>query len=147
VTGEFGLVLHTEDGGVTWKRQRSNVGSLMFGIQAIDDKKVVAVGGEGTFIETADGGQNWTQVNMGVTEHLLGVWPVGEKCFAVGRDGVVMVREMPQGSFRRIPNKVFGWIGSVVFRNAKEGFIAGGRGYLAKTTDGGATWTPLTGRK
>lgn len=143
ITGEFGMVLHTDDGGATWKRQRSDVGKLMFAIHAVNDKKVIAVGSEGTFIETDDGGLTWKQANLGVTEHLLSVWPVGNKCIVVGRDGVVMIRDNPQSVFKRIPNKVFGWIAAVFFRDGQEGFIAGGRGYFAKTTDGGATWKPV----
>jgi photosystem II stability/assembly factor-like uncharacterized protein len=143
IAGEFGLVLHTEDGGATWKRQRSNVGKLMFAIHAKDDKNLIAVGSEGIFIETLDGGVHWKEVATGVEEHLLGVWPVGERCFAVGRDGLIIVRDKPQDSFRRIPIKFFGWLGSVVFLNEKQGYIAGARGFFAKTVDGGATWAPL----
>jgi photosystem II stability/assembly factor-like uncharacterized protein len=146
IAGEFGLVLYTEDGGATWKRQRSNVGKLLFAIHATDDKKAVAVGSEGTFIETADGGLHWKEIATGIEEHLLGVWPVGERCFAVGRDGVIAVRDKPEGAFKKIPIRFFGWISSVVFRDAKEGFIAGARGFFAKTTDGGATWKPLVGK-
>ena len=146
IAGEFGLVLFTDDGGVTWKRQRSNVGKLMFDIRAIDDKRVVGVGSEGIFIETVDGGIHWKEVPTGASEHLLGVWPLAQKCFVVGRDGLVMVRDNAAAPFKRIPMKVFGWINGVIFRDDRNGFIGGGRGYLAKTTDGGTTWTPLVAK-
>jgi photosystem II stability/assembly factor-like uncharacterized protein len=146
ITGEFGLVLYTEDGGTTWKRQRSNVGKLMFDIHASDDKNIIAVGSEGSLIETSDGGLHWKDQSLGFSEHLLAVTTIEKKCVAVGRDGVVVIRDKPGAAFVRVPMRVFGWVNAVGFRDAKVGFIGGGRGYLAKTTDGGATWVPLVAK-
>jgi len=100
--GEFGLVLHTDDGGETWKRQRSNVSFLLFAIRAIDQRRLVAVGSDGICIETDDGGLKWRAVNTGVSEHFLDIAQVKGTRYLVGENGLIMVQEDPRGSFRRV---------------------------------------------
>jgi photosystem II stability/assembly factor-like uncharacterized protein len=146
ITGEFGLVLHTEDGGATWKRQRSNVSILMFEVKAIDDKRLVVVGSEGSFIETDDGGLNWRRIDTGASENLLCVSFAGNRYVVAGWNGLLLVREGPSGSFKRIPTGLYSWLGSVAFLDDRLGFVAGGRGYLLKTTDGGMSWNRLAGK-
>ncbi|MBN1654703.1 MAG: hypothetical protein JXA30_13110 [Deltaproteobacteria bacterium] len=146
ITGEFGLVLHTEDGGETWKRQRSNVSLLMFTIRAITKDKLVAVGSEGTYIETEDGGNHWNEIETGVTENLYSVSLLGNKCIVAGQWGLVLVRDDAKGSFTRVPTGLYSWLGSTAMIDSRVGFVAGGRGYLLKTSDGGMTWEKLSGR-
>ncbi|MBN1653121.1 MAG: hypothetical protein JXA30_05025 [Deltaproteobacteria bacterium] len=147
IAGEFGLVLHTDDGGTTWKRQRSNVNLLMFAIRAIDNRKLLAVGSEGILIETEDGGVNWKRVQTGVTEHLLDILQVGEKRYIAGQDGLILIQESRQKAFRRIPVGLYSWLGTAAFFDERSGFIAGGRGYLLKTSDGGTNWETPRGIK
>jgi photosystem II stability/assembly factor-like uncharacterized protein len=146
IAGEFGLVLHTEDSGKSWKRQRSSSFKLLFAIRAIDSLNVVASGAEGTFIETRDAGATWKSVPTGVTEHLMDLCPAGDALYLVGRDGVVLVREAPAGSVERLSSGIYAWLGSVLFHDARRGFVAGGRGYLLRTDDGGKSWKRLSGR-
>jgi photosystem II stability/assembly factor-like uncharacterized protein len=144
IGGEFGLVLHTEDGGQSWKRQVNNSGKLLFSLRAMDAEHVLAVGIEGNLIETRDGGENWKAVDAGVREHLLDVWPLDGKCYVVGRDGVVLVREGDEGDFRRLNLGIFAWLGTVRFLDQKLGFVAGGRGFLLRTGNAGAEWQRLS---
>lgn len=146
ITGEFGIVLHTEDGGETWKRQRSNVSLLMFSVRAIDKNKVIAVGTDGIFIETEDGGIHWNPVDTGASEILLSVSPIGNKCVVSGRDGLILLRNKPGDPFTRVSTGLYTWLGSVAMIDSRLGFVAGGRGYLLKTNDGGKTWKKLSGK-
>jgi photosystem II stability/assembly factor-like uncharacterized protein len=140
IGGEFGLVLHTTDGGKSWKRQVNSAGKLLFSLRAIDPQHVLATGVEGNLIETRDGGQTWKSVDAGVEEHLLDLWPVGDGYYLVGRDGVVLVREGKDKSFKRLDLGIYTWLGTIRFLDDKTGFVAGGRGFLLKTKDAGARW-------
>jgi len=146
ITGEFGLVLHTDNGGESWKRQRSNVSLLLFAVHAIDKDKAVAVGTDGIIIETEDAGLHWNPVETGVSDHLLGISLFGNKMVVAGRDGVVLVREKPGDPIKRIWTGLYTWLGSVAMVDPSLGYVAGGRGYLLKTTDGGKTWKVLSGK-
>jgi photosystem II stability/assembly factor-like uncharacterized protein len=145
IVGEFGLVLRTEDGGQTWKRQLSASGKLLFAIHVLDSRRALVAGSEGTFMETLDGGASWTAHPTGVSQHLLGLWPTGESVTLVGRDGVILVRQHEKAPFVRRPAGLFTWLNAVVFVNADIGFAVGGRGHLLMTKNAGESWKRLAG--
>lgn len=146
IVGEFGLILVTEDGGKSWSRQLSEVGTLLFSVRALDENRVIAVGGEGALLQTFDGGKNWEVVKTGLSEHLLDAWSIGDKLYVVGRDGVVMAQQGRGKPLRRLLSDMYAWLDVVRFLDDQLGFIAGGRGFMLKTTDGGASWQRLSGR-
>jgi photosystem II stability/assembly factor-like uncharacterized protein len=147
IFGEFGLILHSADGGLTWKRQRSASGMILYDSCVRGSQHLLAVGAEGALVETTDGGQSWTAIDPGTKEHILSIWPVNkEGLYLVGQDGMVLFRKNATDKFKRLPTGIFSWLGSVLFLDEKLGFVAGGRGYLLKTTDGGTSWTRLAGR-
>jgi photosystem II stability/assembly factor-like uncharacterized protein len=146
IAGEFGLVLHTEDGGQTWKRQPSASGKLLFALHVLDRNRVLAVGSEGTFMETADGGRSWQAADTGTEQHILGLYPLGDSLYLVGRDGLVMVRRGKAESFKPLKAGLYTWLMTVGFFDDQTGLVAGGRGHLLQTSDAGETWQRLSGR-
>lgn len=146
IMGEFGLVLHTADGGQTWKRQPSASGKLLFALQVLDGDHVLAVGSEGTFMETADGGKSWKAADTGTQQHILGLYLVGDSLYLVGRDGLVMVRKGPEQSFKRLSAGLYTWLMTVGFFDEQSGMAAGGRGHILQTSDAGENWKRISGR-
>jgi photosystem II stability/assembly factor-like uncharacterized protein len=146
IAGEFGLVLHTEDGGRSWKRQPSASGKLLFTLKVLDQKRILAAGSEGTLMETKDGGRSWSAIEAGTDLHVLGLCPVGESLFLVGRDGLILVRQGSEGPFQPQKSGLYTWLMSVAFLDSQIGFTAGGRGFLLTTTDAGRNWRRLSGR-
>jgi photosystem II stability/assembly factor-like uncharacterized protein len=69
IVGEFGKILHTSDGGATWKeQQQSLVGEgvtdaldlpTFFGVDCTSAKDCTAVGLDGKIASTSDGGATW----------------------------------------------------------------------------------------
>ncbi|MBW1807662.1 MAG: hypothetical protein JRJ87_05660 [Deltaproteobacteria bacterium] len=145
IVGEFGLVLYTEDGGTSWKRQRSASGKLMFAVHAIDAQNVIASGCEGTYMTTSDGGLTWKAQKTNVPEHILGIWPQKDKTYLVGRDGLILVTSSTD-SFKHLPAGLYTWLNAVEFVDSNLGFAVGGRGHLLKTVDAGKTWQRISGR-
>ena len=57
--GSNGLILRTEDGGLTWTDNESPVQTNLFSVTAIGKRGAVAVGELGTVLVTEDGGVTW----------------------------------------------------------------------------------------
>ena len=87
ITGNYGIIYHSSDGGETWIEQDSKIvkGILCDGI-FLDNNTGWAVGTYGTVIHTSDSGETWTKLNTGTDRHLFGIfflnkdlgWAVGE---------------------------------------------------------------------
>ena len=105
-------ILHTNDGGKTWRVQKSNLLSLepdprqssnFRQISAIDNNNVWVVGGEGQIYKTTDGGTEWKKVVPG-NEYDNTYWT------------------------------------SVKFIDDKHGWIGSLNGVILSTKDGGINW-------
>ena len=163
IVGEFGLILHSMDGGQTWKRQRNPAPRLLHDVIVVaeaakaDDApdagdagataaRLIAVGAEGLAIETRDGGAAWMEVKTGTAEHLFGAAAVGDREFLVGANGTLLLGSLTKDGLGSMPVGVFTWLTAGLFLDERNGFLVGGRGHLMQTADGGATWQRLAGR-
>ncbi len=81
VVGDAGTILHTDDGGVTWKAQASHTDAVLRYVTFVDRRHGWAVGVAGTILHTDDGGATWAAQKSGTTELLEGV------AFADSRNG------------------------------------------------------------
>ena len=123
-----------------------------------DESAGLAVGDDGYFLRTANGGNRWetgrlqvTGVVVGRNENLQAVSIVDANfAVAAGFDGVVYKtsdRGMTWQSigYPNLPGEYF--ISDVKFINHNFGYVVGSRPGnaqgLFRTTDGGATWTPV----
>jgi photosystem II stability/assembly factor-like uncharacterized protein len=90
IVGEFGLVLHTGDGGKTWSSQRygSDLPQL-YAVKFLDDRRGTAIGQAGSVIHTDDGGQHWTAVDVSTGRDLHDLSLDGERGVIIG-EGVVL---------------------------------------------------------
>ena len=58
LTGMDGIIIKTEDGGETWKRQTPKTDFTLYQI-AVQGQKGWAVGEKGSFLVSSDGGTTW----------------------------------------------------------------------------------------
>jgi len=154
--GESGAIQRTIDGGATWTLQETPMRKLLYDVVAIDDGHAWAVGASGTILRTVDGGRNWDEQSSGVIQALRAVHFVDpQRGWAVGAKGVIISTTNGGARWQRLTSGSELNLNDVVFLNAKEvpgagpikgpregreGWIAGDRGLLLHTTDGGATW-------
>jgi photosystem II stability/assembly factor-like uncharacterized protein len=155
VVGEFGKILHTSDGGATWKeQQQSLVGAAVadaldlptfYGVDCTDTKECTAVGLDGKIASTKDGGGNWSfeQVAGDFSEPLLTVqvFPDGSG-WAAGIAGEVLKRDRGEWAPADLGMRVPSWIRQLGFADASNGWLVGGFGTILHTRDGGKTWIP-----
>jgi len=85
VSGDYGYIFHSSDGGNTWDPQKSGTILPLRGISFSDTKNGWAVGDQGTIIHTADGGNTWEKQASGISEHLMKVTFVSpQEGFVIG---------------------------------------------------------------
>ncbi len=126
IVGEFGLVLHTKDGGKNWvsQRYRSDFPQL-YAVKFLDDRRGWAMGQAGSLIQTTDGGQRWSVVALETKRDLYDISLEGERGVMVG-DGVVLVSHDAGSSWKSIGSNQEGqWFSGVALKSSEA--IAVGR--------------------
>ena len=81
------ILVYTDDGGDSWRRQRAPSRVELIHIDFVSDKRGWIVGDGGTILFTRDAGASWTKQNVGTTGTLYHVdfrndkdgWVVGER--------------------------------------------------------------------
>lgn len=102
IVGEFGLILHTVDGGRTWIAQAygSNRPQL-FAVAFRDKNTGWSVGQRGAVLRTTDGGRHWVPVDLGTRRSLYGISFAAGRGLIVG-DDVVLSSEDEGSSWSKL---------------------------------------------
>lgn len=83
ISGEFGLILRSDDGGKSWSSHNSNDSSV-FALHQSESGVVTGVGQAGYVISSKDDGKSWQTTDAGTSANLLGVSSSGGKLVVVG---------------------------------------------------------------
>ncbi len=137
IAGEFGVILHSTDGGLTWQQQRSGVETTLFGIHALDGERAWAVGLEAVLLSTTDGGATWNKENVerpkGFVLPLYDIAVNGLFGWAVGNSGFILHSKDAGKTWQlaEVPVRMAGsWFRGITFLPDGRGFIAGARGLV-----------------
>jgi photosystem II stability/assembly factor-like uncharacterized protein len=163
IVGEFGKIMHTSDGGETWKEQEKTLMEgtgvfdpldlpTMFGVNMVSPQEGYTAGLEGHIAHTKDGGQHWAydklDVEYPVVDPLLNIYafPDGSG-WATGAAGEVLRKEGPDAPWKRakLGQDVLTWLHGIDFSDQQHGWLVGGFGLIYRTTDGGKSWLPSQG--
>ena len=158
IVGSLGLVLATEDGGESWRRQVTDTRETLFSVSFTDEATGWISGTSGTILHTSDAGAHWRAQEAGTDAQLFAI------AFANPRDGVAvgsfgaLVRTSDGGRSwepvkvawasllgRRIERAgyVEPHLYDVCFSDAARGggWIVGEFGLILRTEDGGRGWS------
>lgn len=154
--GRFGLIISTDDGGKSWKKQTTGVTTDLFALSFADDQHGFVVGSGGTILATADASRSWKKQSSGTKDQLLGVDAVSPtKVYAVGAFGTFL--STSDGGHTWIKHKL-PWdrlitriiketgylepnLNAVYFVSPEVGWVVGEFGLILHTKDGGQNWT------
>lgn len=141
ITGKYGTILYTEDGGEIWEAQESGTEEDLMKVSFVNDKMGWAAGRSGTIIHTEDGGKKWTtQYNIKALP--TKVYFLNEKeGWVTGSSpiGVVYHTQNSGKTWQKMETGIQRAIGSVYFLNSQTGWIQAGED-VYRTADGGKKW-------
>jgi photosystem II stability/assembly factor-like uncharacterized protein len=137
-------VRRSTDGGTTWPTTYDQPGNgqfTSFSGMAFSGNNGVVVGDLGRIARTTNGGVSWSNTNTTGSTLRDAAWPTATSVVVVGEGRILRSTNSGQ-TWTAV------WDGSndlraVSFPTASIGFAAGTGGDLLRTSDGGATWTPL----
>jgi photosystem II stability/assembly factor-like uncharacterized protein len=148
VVGEFGVIMASSDGGVTWTQQAAPVESTLFGVRFIDASRGWAVGLDSTILRTEDGGATWHPQHAPVTgRSLFDVSIRGQQGWIVGDSGTVLKTADGGASWTQEPLPIqlaANWIRSIGLSPAGRGLAVGSDGTVFRID--GTNFKRLTGR-
>jgi len=153
VAGGGGIILRTTDGGNTWLPQVTGTGYKLTSINFTSPDKGFACGVAGTLLTTVDGGNNWTLKNMGDTVTFYSVSMMNaDTAFLTGyaywssimAPAVPFVMRSTDGGNSWVKTALNNFTSCILSLHDGTAYLAGGLGFMAKTTDAGVTWNILS---
>jgi len=156
--GQWGVILHSSDGGENWTLQRSDTAEdrPLFSVYFFDANEGVAVGLWSLVLRTHDGGKNWETVSLPAPpeggkadRNLFKVFasPKGS-LFVAAERGLVLRSDDRGQNWRYLSTGYKGsfWSGAALSDGTL--IVAGLRGTLYRSADDGKNWTNVpTGSK
>lgn len=148
LVGTSGKIFKSSGYGEQWEEQNSGVTTRLSGIHAISDQKAIAVGDGGVILKTTNGGSSWNIKTSGVNAAIRAVnFTDSYVGFAVGGDinswGFVL-KTTDGGENWSILGQTPTLLTGVQMVNSNLAYIIGTNGFLAKTTNGGTSFTGLS---
>lgn len=146
--GTAGSLLHTFDGGNTWK-ESFVLPATALDIFFLDENTGWLAGGNGMIARTENGGRTWQQEFSGTTDLIRRVMFLnGRVGWATTSSGIILHTENSGITWRQI-STIVGYIRDILFLDRYDGWAIGrsfsspsGAG-LFHTSDGGATWAEV----
>ena len=146
--GHDALILATDDGGLTWRKQHQDPGreAPLLDVWFRDLSSGFAVGAYGMLLETRDGGQRWTDVSERLRNddqyHLNGIAAVKDGgLFVVGEQGSLWRSADTGASWQAVESPHTGsWFGVIGTAQPRTLLVYGLRGNRYRSQDFGDSW-------
>ncbi|SFB41362.1 Uncharacterized protein SAMN04515620_1735 [Collimonas sp. OK607] len=136
--GSRGLIITSDDNGVSWAQSRVPVQSDLLAVQFPTASQGWAVGHDGVILHSADGGTTWEKQLDGRLANDL-YKSFYRKIVDSGDPAVKRALDQLVLNFKAGPALPYL---DVWFSDPQHGFAVGSFGMIAATVDGGKTWEP-----
>jgi photosystem II stability/assembly factor-like uncharacterized protein len=137
-----GVILSSNDGGASWKKQPTPACGLIMGISFVDTRHGWACAPQ-SVLRTTDAGATWTKTTV-LSDPDIGFQAIyfldARHGWAVGNEGTIMATTDGGDTWTAQSTGTKGDMMAVSFTSAKVGWVVSDRSAAFKTTDGGATW-------
>ena len=151
--GHWGVVIHTEDGGETWRllRQDTSVDQPLFSVYFMDRNNGLVAGLWSLLLRTSDGGATWSPIKVAAPP---GADKAGPNLYEIftGKNGALYIAA-ELGVVYRSDDGGLNWSMIVTGNRGslwagltlRDGslLVAGLNGKMLRSSDNGKTWTPV----
>ena len=145
ITGEFGIVLTTANGGNTWQPGKKIPNDFFPHAALFTDIRTGWVSGlAGVILHTTDGGANWVKQPGGVGAPMYALVKHNDEMFAMGANGIVL--KLTAGEWVPTEGRPVPYLRSALSLGAKGMLVAGGAGALQLLSPGGQTAAPAANK-
>ena len=146
--GHGGVIIHTDDGGQTWKVQRepSSENQPLFDIQFLNPRVGYACGAYDTFLKSTDGGKTWSLSSPG-SDNIYNslVFRDEETGYLVGEFGTVLMTTDGGASWERLALNGFeGSLFGITLLPPETILVYGIAGNVFRSENGGRHWTEVS---
>jgi len=136
VVGKDGTILHSSDGGASWKAQTSGVSVTLYGVFFLEDAKHGwAVGEKGTILQTTNSGESWKKLPEPTTATIRSVYFLQKETGFVAGDEFTYLRTSNGGRIWSpiMPSNKIN-LYAVAYHSNALGYVAGSLGSLFYTS-------------
>lgn len=144
--GERGIVLLSDDNGITWRQAPVPVSVSLTAVQFVDADHGWAVGHGGAVLVSADAGETWTLQLDGRRAAQLELDAARAQADGANAKDPDAAAARVQTAERLIAEGADKPFLALKFTDARHGLIVGAYGLAFKTEDGGASWQSLIGQ-
>lgn len=151
IVGHDGAILHSADGGKSWRLQHYNAEARqLYDILMLDAQNGIAVGGYGSYLVTGDGGNTWTAQASPLSElalHLNTLIRLSDGTLFIAGEKSLMAWSSDQGATWQMLNSPYtGSFFGAVPLNEGGVLVYGMRGrvYMSKDVKRAAKQDPAT---
>ena len=145
--GHDGLILHSDDGGLTWAAQRSSAepDRPLLDLWFADQSHGVAIGAYMLVLSTEDGGRTWhARIDDPDGPHANAIAEAPERSlYVVGEFGEILRSGDRGRSWSRLDSPYEGSLFGVLTPNDGAILVFGLRGHLFRSEDRGASWRQI----
>jgi photosystem II stability/assembly factor-like uncharacterized protein len=145
IAGDSGLVLKTTTGGSDWIELTNNINEKLYSVYFESILLGWAVG-KNIVYRTSDGGLSWQEKKRDTAWYYDLYFADQNNGWVVGDSlayGVILRTSDGGDSWIKIFETYFGYLSSIKFASQNIGYSAGENSIVAKTSDGGLTWSDI----
>jgi photosystem II stability/assembly factor-like uncharacterized protein len=135
--GERGIVLLSDDNGVTWQQAASPVSVMLTGVRFASERVGWAVGHSGIVLKTNNGGTNWTRQLDGVQAAQLTLDSAKDRA---ARDTDATSQAEVAEAKRLLRDGADKPFLDLLVTNDQDCLVVGAYGQALRTRDGGRSW-------
>ena len=147
IVGHDGVILATNDGGITWARQDDgkDLETVYLDVHFRDPLHGLAAGAYGLLRQTEDGGRHWTTIHPGEDEVHYNRLSAGDDgtLYLTGESGTLLQSGNQGATWAKLTVPYDGSLFGTLPLDQGSLLTFGLRGHILRSDDHGATWEPV----
>ncbi|MCK6614652.1 MAG: YCF48-related protein [Ignavibacteriaceae bacterium] len=139
--GEGGIILRSQDFGLTWEQMNSGVSTRINAIKIFDGINLIAVGDSGLVLRSTDDGVTWNEIFVSTTKKLLSLTGLGPNRLITGESGLVLRSSNSGDVWHRVVIMDTVNITGVTSYTQNSSRLVTSSGVVYATTNSGQSWS------